>query len=508
MPEPASGLGAGGDGVRWWEPLYTAAEMRAAEEAFDGPTLELMERAGGGTADVVLRQYPDARRVSVWSGTGSNGGDGLVVARRLHVAGREVEILLLGAEDKVQGDAAENLRRARELGLAFSETPGPAEIVVDALFGTGFRGEPRREAAGRIEALNAASAPVVAVDVPSGVDASTGRVQGVAVNAERTVTFHRSKVGLAVGPGRFHAGTVEIVDIGLTPGETDHRLVTSEILGLVPRRGPRDNKYTAGYVLVVGGSTGLSGAPSLTAEAAMRAGAGYVRACVPETLAPILAQRLVEATLTPAPCDDEGRLLPEASEAVFEAAEKADAVAIGPGLGRSEGTRELVHRLLEGLEIPVVLDGDGLWAIVDHLDWVFSRHAPTVLTPHTGELARLLGRDSGWVEANRLDAVQGGSDDVGAVVLLKGADTLVAAPGRGVLVCDLGNPGLASAGTGDVLTGVTAAFLAKGMEAELAGAAAAAAGGMAADEAASRHGTAGLIARDVIESLSPVLSAA
>jgi ADP-dependent NAD(P)H-hydrate dehydratase / NAD(P)H-hydrate epimerase len=490
-----------------FEPLYTAAEMRAAEEAYEGPTLELMERAGSATADEILARFPDARRVALWCGTGANGGDGLVVARLLHEAGREVQAAILGPEEKLAGDAAENLRRAREAGVPFADSPHPADVVVDALFGTGFTGAPRREAAAWIEELNRLEAPVVAVDLPSGVDASTGRARGAAVRADLTVTFHGPKVGLAVAPGRFHAGEVVVADIGITPTETRHRRVTPEILGLVPRRGPEDNKYSAGFVVVVGGSTGLTGAPALSAEAAMRAGAGYVRACVPASLGAVFAQRFLEVTTTACP-DDSGRLVVAAAEVVIEAAARADAVALGPGLGRSDGTRELVRDLLEALELPVVLDGDGLWALVDHLDWVFSREAPTVLTPHSGELARLAGRDSAWVDANRFDAVQGAADDVGAVVVLKGADTLVAAPGRGVLVCDLGNPGLASAGTGDVLTGVAAAFLAKGMEPQLAAAAAAAACGVAANEAAGRHGTAGLIARDVIEALSPVLSRA
>jgi len=490
----------------WAEPLFTAAEMRAAEEAHSEPTLELMERAGAATAEAALRHYPEARRFSIWAGTGSNGGDGFVVARKLHEAGREVDVLLLGGEDKVTGDAGENLRRARELGIPFVDEPERADVVVDALFGTGFSGAPRRDAAARIAALNSVPVPVLAADVPSGVDASTGKVAGPAVIAERTVTFHARKVGLAVAPGRFHAGEVEVVDIGIAPGETRHRRVNQEILALVPRRGDRDTKYSAGSVLVVGGSKGMTGAPSLTTEAAFRAGAGYVRVCFPSSLDLVFEQRLVEAVKTPSPCDEEGRLTAEAAELVLEAASRAGAVALGPGLGRSDGTRELVRVLLERLELPVVLDADGLWALAGHLDWVFSRHAPTVLTPHAGELARLLGRESSWVDANRLDATQGGADDVGAFVLLKGADTLVAAPGRGVLLCDLGNAGLATAGTGDVLTGIVAAFLSKGMDAEIAAAAGAAAAGVASELAAERHGFAGLIARDVIESLSPTLS--
>jgi ADP-dependent NAD(P)H-hydrate dehydratase / NAD(P)H-hydrate epimerase len=488
------------------EPLYAAAEMRAAEEAYEGPTLELMERAGAAAAEAALRRYADARSYSVWCGAGSNGGDGLVVARKLHEAGRAVAVRLTTAEQKLAGDAAENLGRAREAGVAITEEPGVGDVVVDALFGTGFSGRPRPEAGRMITELNALGARVLAVDVPSGVDASTGEVAGPAVEADCTVTFHAAKVGLAVAPGRFHAGDVEVADIGLPhTAETRHRRVSAEILGLVPRRGPKDNKYSAGSVLVVGGSTGLTGATSLAAEAALRAGAGIVTACVPASLNLVFEQRLLEVMTRP--CEDEdGVMTVEAADEIIDAATRADAVALGPGLGRTDGARALVGFLLDRLDKPVVLDADGLWAVVGHLDWIFSREAPTVLTPHAGELARLLGRKSEWVSARRLNAVQAGADDVGAVVVLKGADTLVAAPGRGVLVCDLGNPGLATAGTGDVLTGVVAAFLAKGMEARRAAAAAAAAGGAAAGIAAERHGEAGLIARDVVEALSPALS--
>jgi NAD(P)H-hydrate epimerase len=494
--------------VNGLEPLYTADEMRLAEAAYDGPTLELMERAGKATADALLERYGDARRFAVVCGAGANGGDGLVVARLLRQAKREVEVVLAGPEDSVAGDAAEMLARARQAKVPFVEAPSAPDVAVDALFGTGFAGEPRREAAARIGELLRLGVPVVAVDVPSGVDASTGRVPGAAVEADLTVTFHGRKVGLVVGPGRYRAGEVVVADIGLEPRKTRNALVTGEILAAVPRRGPRDNKYSAGHVVVVGGSTGLTGAPALAAEAAMRAGAGYVRAVVPAALAGVFAQRFVEVTLSPAACDEDGRLVPDALETVLAAAERADAVAVGPGLGRSDGTRELVRMLLDRVERPVVLDGDGLWALAGHLEWAFTRDQPTVLTPHSGELARLLARDAAWVDAHRLDAAGGAADDAGAVVLLKGADTLVAAPGRGIHVCDLGTAGLASAGTGDVLTGVVAAFLAKGVEAQGAAAAAAAACGLAARRAAETHGEAGLIARDVIESISPVLSRA
>ena len=487
------------------EPLYTAAEMRAAEDAHAGTTLELMERAGAAVAEAALRDYGEASRFSVWCGTGANGGDGLVVARKLREAGRPVTVRLVGREEKVKGDAAENLRRARELGVPFADGPVESAVVVDALFGTGFTGAPRDEAAQAIEELNALGAPVLAVDLPSGVDASTGAVEGTAVKAARTVTFHARKLGLVVAPGRFHAGEVVVADIGLDATETTHRRVTEAILELVPRRAPEDNKYSAGTVLVVGGSPGLTGAPSLTAEAALRAGAGYVLVGAPEAVHPVLEQRLVEPVTRALPCDEDGRLTPAAADAVVAAAERADAVALGPGLGRSEGTRELVSALLERLDVPVALDADGLWALAGRLDQVARRRAPTVLTPHAGELARLLERPSDSVDAQRLASVAEAAEAARATVLLKGADTLVATPGAGVLVCDLGNPGLATAGTGDVLTGALAAFLAKGMDPPSAAAAAAAACGVAADLAAERHGRAGLIARDLVESLSLAL---
>lgn len=492
--------------MTWSEPLYTAGEMRAAEETYRGPMLELMERAGTAATEVVLRRHPGADRVSVWCGGGNNGGDGLVVARQLVAAGRTVEVRLLADPDRLRGDPATNLERARERGVPFVDAPGPADLVVDALFGTGFTGVPRKDAEEAIETINASGSPVVSVDVPSGVDASTGEVGGAAVRAEATVTFHARKVGLAVAPGRFLAGDVEVADIGIDEVETANRRVLAEALGLVPPRGPRDNKFSAGTVLVVGGSTGLTGAPCLAVEAAMRAGAGYVFVAFPASIGPVVELRLLEAVKCALDDDGTGHFDPAAADAIVELAGRARAVALGPGLGRTEGTRELVRILLERIERPLVLDADGLWALTGHLDWVFARQSLTVLTPHSGELGRLLGKESSRIDARRLDAAKAGAAETGAVVLLKGADTIVAAPGRGVLVSDLGNSGLATAGSGDVLTGVVAAFLAKGLEPQLAAAAAAAAQGVASGLAAGEVGIAGMIASDVIPALARALS--
>jgi ADP-dependent NAD(P)H-hydrate dehydratase / NAD(P)H-hydrate epimerase len=447
-----------------FEPLYTAAEMRAAEDRYPGTVEELMERAGAAVARVALDLFADRQRWTVVCGGGANGGDGRIAARELERAGRDVRI--------VDAKAGES-----ELG--------EPDAIVDALFGTGFAGEPRPEAATLIERMNDAAVPVLAVDLPSGVDASTGEIAGVAVNAQATVTFHGRKVGLVVAPGRFHAGVVHLADIGLDHVDTEHRFATVGILRSVPRRREGDNKYTAGHVLVVGGSPGLTGAPSLTAMAALRADAGYVTLAAPEETLPVFEQRLLEVVKRPLPDD------------LTELAAKASSLAIGPGLGRSDTARALVRRALAEIALPAVVDADALYEL-EPADWP----APRVLTPHEGELARLLARASEEIAAHRIASVRQAADRFQCVVLLKGADTLIAAPGRGLLVSALGLPSLATAGTGDVLTGILGAFLAKGMEPQLAAAAAAAAQQRASVEAPQR---AGLVASDVIDALPRAL---
>ena len=462
-----------------FDSLYTAAEMRAAESSYAGypdTVPELMERAGSAAALWGLHLLPNAQSWTVVCGGGSNGGDGRVAARHLEQAGRRVRVV-----DAKSGDT--------ELG--------EPDAIVDALFGTGFSGAPRPEAAALIERINATGKPVLSVDLPSGVDASTGEVAGAAVRAQETITFHGRKVGLVVAPGRFHVGDVHVADIGLEPVETQHRLVRVELLRRVPRRGEQDNKYTAGHVLVVGGSRGLTGAASLAALAAMRADAGYVTVAAPESTLPVFEQRLVEAVKRPLP-DADGVVAPGAADVVLELARKASAFALGPGLGRGPGPRELVRRVLAEAELPVAVDADALHEL-EPAAWP----APRVLTPHEGELARLLGRESQDVAAHRLASAREAADRFGCVVLLKGADTIVAAPGRGVLVSSLGLPSLATAGTGDVLTGIVAAFLAKGLEPQLATAAAAAAHERASVEAPQRYG---LVASDLIEALPRALA--
>jgi ADP-dependent NAD(P)H-hydrate dehydratase / NAD(P)H-hydrate epimerase len=408
------------------EPLYTAAEMRAAEQRYPGTEEELMERAGRAVAEVAMRYFPDETSFAAVCGNGKNGGDGRIAVEVLKAAGRSAKVV---------------------------ERPHGG-VVIDALFGTGFKGEPRDDAVAKIESMN--QGRVLSVDIPSGVDASTGEVPGAAVRAGITVTFHARKVGHDVAPGQFHAGRVEVVDIGLEHVPTRHVRATSELLGFRRWRKPSDTKYTAGYVVVCGGSPGMTGAPCLSALGAFRAGAGYVAMAGPRSVLPIFENWVLEAVKRPLPEDEAGRVVESAADPVLELAAKGGALAVGPGLGRSEGAQAFVRRVLAESKLPTVVDGDALFEL-EPGDWP----APRVLTPHSGELARLLGVESKWVDEHRLEALRRAIDRFGCTVLLKGPSTLIGEPnGREITVCE-GESALATAGTGDVLTGIIAAFLAK-----------------------------------------------
>ena len=328
-----------------------------------------------------------------------------------------------------------------------------ADVVVDALFGTGFHGTPRAEAAALIERINDCGAPVVSVDVPSGVDASTGEVSGA--RRQRDVDGDVPRRARSVSTslrGDFTPARSSSSTSGSSPCRRRCGAPSRRCSGRCRSGAPRDSKFTAGSVLVVGGAPGTTGAPVLTAMAALRADAGYATLAVPRECLAVVETLALEPVKRGFDWDD-------AEEQILAEAERADAVALGPGLGRSPEAHALVARLLERLELPVVVDADALFGLEP-----VERAHPTVLTPHAGELARLLGRDSAWVDAHRLEAARAGAERFGAVVLLKGAGTIVQPPGGDPIVCDTGPPSLATAGTGDVLTGVVAAFLAKGLD--------------------------------------------
>lgn len=427
---------------------------------------DLMERAGAGLAEVVGRVAP-AGRVVIACGKGNNGGDGRVAARVLREAWREVRVLEAPFDDL---EALEG-----------------AAVIVDALLGTGFEGSPREPLDRVIAAINAAGAPVVAADVPSGVNGSTGEIEGEAVRAVATATFDSAKPGLYVHPGKAHAGTVHRIDIGIPvdgrPAAPRIGLIEPGVLAGLPGRHSESTKFSSGTVVVIGGSPGLTGAPVLAAMAAQRAGAGYVTICSD-----------AEAKHRPVEVMQRGL---DGLDALLE---RADAVVLGPGLG-PEGA-QLARDLYARIAVPLVLDADGLNAFADHP--FPEREAPAVLTPHAGELARLIEGD---VKAHRLACARAGAEHAGATLVLKGDDTLCVAPGGRVAISPGGAPALATAGTGDVLAGVIAALLARGVDAHRAACAGVYAHARAGQIAAAPHGPNGVIATDVVGALPAAFAA-
>lgn len=498
----------------WLDPLWEAAEMRAADvwaiERQGVPSLDLMERAGAGLARAAA-EFAGEGPVRVAIGKGNNGGDGLVAARLLREEGREVDVLATAPLGELRGDARASLER---LPGAAPEPFEPEALagsgaVVDALLGTGFEGAPREPLAGTIAAINAEGAPVVACDVPSGVNASTGEVEGEAVRAVATATFHGPKVGLHVAPGALHAGEVRVVEIGIprgAPAPQAAGLISERCLDLVPPRARDGTKFTSGVVAIVGGARGLTGAPCMAALAAQRTGAGYVQLAVPASLEPVFEASLMEA-MTRALPDEDGAHVPAGADGAAELCARAGAVVLGPGIGRTDGALELARRVAREVEAPLLIDADGLNAHAGALESLRARRGPTVLTPHAGELARLLGTEPREVAAHRLACARGAAERSGAVVVLKGDDTLVARPGGPVAVSPGATPALATAGTGDVLSGMVAALMAKGLGAFEAAAAGVLAHARAGREAARAHGADHTVAGDVIDAIPAAMGA-
>ena len=471
------------------------------------PSLDLMETAGLAVAAAAAEEARSKRAVVV-CGKGNNGGDGLVAARALARTGFEVETLLLWPADELSKDASANLERldgrARETGGG--ELPAAldgAGVVVDAVFGTGFSGEPRDPAATAIDAINVCGAPVVAEDIASGVNASSGETDGAAVEAAITVSFHAAKVGHWISPGKIHTGRLIVVPIGIpdgAPGDGAAGLIDESVLDALPRRGAESTKFSSGQVVVVGGSRGLTGAVCLSASAAIRTGAGYATVAVPAELEQIFEVKLTEV-MSVGCASREGRLRRAASEQIMEVTDGAAAVVLGPGIGRQDGTRDLVRDLASRIETALVIDADGLYAHNGRIRKLTERDAPTVLTPHEGELARLLEVDSGEVKAERLATARRAAEESGAIVVLKGDDTIVT-DGERVAINRGGSSALATAGTGDVLSGMTGAILGRGMDPFAGACAAVLAHSNAGRVAAERVGVVeSVIAGDVVDAI-------
>lgn len=451
--------------------LYSAQEMTNADNGAQELGISgtvLMERAGAAMAQAILERYAPSRTLAVCGG-GNNGGDGFVIARELHRAG--VEVAVVATKDEYEGDPATNLEILRNLGIEvhgpedLDELLGETSLVVDALLGTGFSGEVREKEAGLIRQINDAGLTVVAVDVPSGVDGSTGEVEGEAIQADLTICAHAAKIGCVISPGLEHAGEVVAVDIGIPPeANVEPSVAWTEghsMRGLIPRTEEPAHKYSAGALLVVAGSKGVTGAPVMVVEGAQRTGCGIIFLATPGSAAPDVDLRLTEALVYGTSEDDSGQMDSDALEQILEQAERATAVVLGPGMGTGEEGRKLVEGLLREVEAPMLLDADAI-SNISGSDALSDRTAPTVITPHPGELGRLMESGTKELQAQRLRSARDATEKHGCCVLLKGSDTIIA-DGDRTAVNSTGSVALATAGTGDVLSGVIGALLSRGM---------------------------------------------
>lgn len=513
---------AGRSGALEWPPMrlvVTPEQMGAADRATiesGTPSLTLMERAGREVARAAVRVAGGAygRRVVIVCGKGNNAGDGFVAARHLASWGAYPVVVLLDDPASLRGDARANLVRLHGIRtVRFEEAALRGELArasaaVDAIFGTGFRGAVEGAAATAVEAINGSGLPVVAVDIPSGVDGRTGGVAGPAVRAAVTVTMAALKVGLVLPPGSEHSGEVVVADIGIAEETVaaELRLVEEQdarrCFGMRPRTA---HKRSVGVALVVAGSVGMSGAAALAAAAALRAGAGLVTVATPASVALEIDMTVLEATTLPLPETGRGTVEASAVDVVLARAAGVDAVALGPGLSTDLETVEFVRKLVLQLDRPLIVDADGLNALAGDLELLAAREAPTLITPHPGELGRLLGRSTAEVSADRLGAARQAAARSGAVVLLKGYRTVVAAPSGETVIVPAGGPALATGGTGDVLTGIAVALLAAGASPFVAAWTAAWIHGRAGDRLAERLGVRPVVAGDLLTALPEVI---
>ncbi|MGE5561565.1 MAG: NAD(P)H-hydrate dehydratase [Chloroflexota bacterium] len=510
--------------------LITAAEMkvidRQATRRYGLPEIVLMENAGLRVVEAVSERYgaPAGLAVLVICGKGNNGGDGLVAARHLANAGARVRVYLVADPAALAKSTAINYKIFRECGGSVAVIPDDADwrdrlagdleladVVIDALLGTGISGFVQGVQADVIEAVNAAGRPVVAVDLPSGVNADTGAVCGVATRAELTVTFGAPKPGLILHPGAELAGELIIADISLPadllapiPGGLE-LLTIDEAADLLPRRAPTAHKGDAGRLAVIAGSRGFTGAAALAAQAAVRTGAGLVTVLAPAAAQAVLAVKLTEAMTVAAPETAAGQLAEQAAPDVLHLAARANAVAIGPGLGTGGGVETALRLLLSQTGAPLVIDADGLNVLAEAAEGTTALLAaalrPIVLTPHPGEMARLTGLTIGQVEADRIGVARRLAGEAKCTVVLKGAPTVVAAADGRAWLNSTGNPGMASGGMGDALTGAIAALIAQGLAPLDAALAGVLLHGLAADIAAEQIGAIGFTAGDVVERL-------
>ncbi len=504
--------------------LVTSEEMRRIDkkaiEEIGIPSIVLMENAGLKVADAIERKYGPlkGKYVYIFAGSGNNGGDGMVVARHLFNQKVKAKIFLLAEKKNIEGDAATNLAITEKMGIPMREITSPAfmeslekelakaDIVVDALLGTGAKGAPRGLMKKVIDLINKHSKNTVAVDIPTGVDADRGEVRGEAIKAEYTVSLAYPKRGLYLYPGMDYAGEIEIADIGIPTGLEEDK-INSELLtlsGISKKlffRKPSSHKGSFGHLLVIAGSPGMTGAASLTALSALRVGTGLVTLGIPEDLNPILETKLTEVMTLPLPQSKDKTLCREGFEKIKDFSQKCKAMAIGPGISSTKQTKELISTIIDQLDIPLVIDADGINVLAGELSLLKKYKASLIITPHPGEMSRLVGASVEKIQRDRIGFTIALATSIGAIVVLKGARTVIASKEGNSWVNLTGNPGMATGGSGDILTGIIGGLLTQKLSSLEAAKTGVYLHGYAADLAAQKKGEISLIASDTLETI-------
>ncbi|MDD2310624.1 MAG: NAD(P)H-hydrate dehydratase [Desulfuromonadaceae bacterium] len=482
------------------------------------PGLQLMENAGRRCVEEIIAEFGLTGRVVIMAGRGNNGGDGYAIARLLIQKGWNVTVIILVEREQISGDAAVNLERLPgsvvnyctgegKLSALYMEVIFEADVIVDALIGTGLSSNVSGVYLEAVDLINASGRPVVSVDIPSGVHGTNGRVLGDAVRAYMTVTFAFAKLGHVLYPGAEHTGRLVVADIGIPPEVMESAagydfLDEAAVCPMLNRRGRQAHKGTFGHCLVIAGSTGKSGAAALSANSAVRAGSGMVTLAAAEKIHNILEIKTTEAMTVPLPYSGNGHLTNDAFPAIEKLIPGKDAVAIGPGLGRLPGTYALVQHLVETITLPLVIDADGLNALAEDITILQRKKSgQVILTPHPGEMSRLLGTSIPDVEAIRISVAQEFATKYGVFLILKGARTIIASPAGTVAINGSGNPGMATGGMGDVLTGIIVSLLGQGYTAWDACRLGVFLHGLAADMVVEEKGEIGINASDVLEKL-------
>jgi len=507
--------------------IVTADVMRELDritiEEVGIPGAVLMENAGRGAAEVLLNQVGSlpAGPVAIVCGAGNNGGDGFVIARILHEEGFDVNVYLLVPPSRVRGDARiffEAMNKLEIPWVSLAESGinrkvlrkwEAASCIVDAVFGTGLTRKVAGAYGKALRGISSSRKPVLSVDIPSGIHADTGQILGTAVHATWTATFGLPKRGLFLYPGADHAGEIECVDIGIPRIHVDAMGIQEELLeadSFLPflYREPDTHKGTYGHLFVLGGSVGKTGAAHLCSEAALRCGTGLVTLGIPESLNPILEQKLTEVMTLPLPSSPEGFLKAEALDEILSFVSSVDGLAIGPGLGINRDTESVVREVWQAVEKPMIWDADALTLLARNSDLKRKQKAPVILTPHPGEMARLTGKRTSWIQANRVEAARALSEEWGVITVLKGARTLVTHPEGRLGINSTGNAGMASGGMGDVLTGLIGGLMLQGLDPFDAASFGVWLHGAAGDQASGRIGPMGFLASEVMEAV-PVI---